>query len=352
MRIIHFIYDHINNPWVGGGGAVRAFEIYRRLAKKGCSITIVSGKYPKAKDGEVQGMKFLFLGSDKNYIMSTFFYALRAKSFLDKHYKDYDLIVEDFAPWNPICAYRYQDKKPVVLQVQNYEGINILRKYFLLGLPFFLVERFYPKRYKQAISLSEFLNRAYNIKAKVMPSGVDKVENNFELGQYIAYLGRLDIAQKGLDLLAKAIKELKHIKFKIAGDGKDKEKFLKMIDGCKNVEYLGRLTGEEKVNFIKGSKFLVMPSRYEGQGIVAMESASCGKPIIVSDISVFYYVVQAGFGVSFRKDDPKDLAEKIKLLYERDDLVLEMGKKGIEFAKNYTWDRIAHLYEEYIKSLV
>jgi glycosyltransferase involved in cell wall biosynthesis len=352
MRIIHFIYDHINNPWVGGGGAVRVFEVYRRLAKKGYSITVVSGKHPKAQEGEAQGIRFLFLGSDKNYILSTFSYALRAKGFLDKHYKDYDLIVEDFAPWNPICAYRYQDKKPVVLQLQNYEGINTLKKYALLGLPFLLVERYYPKRYNHVISLSEFLNRVYNIKAKVIPSGVDKVEENFELGDYVAYLGRLDIAQKGLDLLAKAIKELKHIKFKIAGDGKDKERFLKMIDGCKNVEYLGRLTGEKKFNFIKGSKFLVMPSRYEGQGIVAMESASCGKPIIVSDIPVFSYVVQAGFGVSFRKDDPKDLAEKIKFLYEREDMVFEMGKKGIEFAKNYTWDRIAYLYEEYIKSLL
>mgnify|MGYP001626331915 CR=1 FL=1 len=352
MRIVHFIYDHINNPWVGGGEAVRAFEIYRRLAKKGYQITVVSGNHPKAQEGEKEGIKFLFLGSDKNYIISTFSYALRAKSFLDKHYRDYDLIVEDFAPWNPIFAYRYQDKKPVVLQIHHYEGINILKKYFLFGLPFFLVERFYPKRYRHIISVSEFLNKVYKIKAQIIPNGVNKVESSFELGHYVAYLGRLDITQKGLDLLAKAIKELKRIKFKIAGDGKDREKFLKMVDGCKNVEYLGRLTGEEKFNFIKGSKFLVMPSRYEGQGIVALESASCGKPVIVSDIPVFSYVVQGGFGISFRKDDPKDLTEKIKFLYERDDLVLEMGKRGIEFAKEHTWDKISQLYEEYIKSLV
>jgi hypothetical protein len=50
----------MNNPWVGGGGAVRAYEIYRRLAERH-DITIVCGAYPGAKitagtmSGEVVG---------------------------------------------------------------------------------------------------------------------------------------------------------------------------------------------------------------------------------------------------------------------------------------------------------
>ena len=49
IRILHLIYDHINNPWVGGGGAVRVYEIYRRLADKH-DIEVVSGKYPGAEN--------------------------------------------------------------------------------------------------------------------------------------------------------------------------------------------------------------------------------------------------------------------------------------------------------------
>ncbi|NTU41942.1 MAG: glycosyltransferase family 1 protein, partial [Nitrospirales bacterium] len=49
MRIVHCIYDHIRNPWVGGGGAVRMFEIYRRLSQRH-RITVICGKYPGARD--------------------------------------------------------------------------------------------------------------------------------------------------------------------------------------------------------------------------------------------------------------------------------------------------------------
>src|SRR5690606_3422755 len=39
-RVLHLIYDDPGNPWVAGGGAVRAFEIYRRLTARLGSITI------------------------------------------------------------------------------------------------------------------------------------------------------------------------------------------------------------------------------------------------------------------------------------------------------------------------
>ena len=34
MKICHLIYDDLGNPWLGGGGAWRARQIYRRLAAR------------------------------------------------------------------------------------------------------------------------------------------------------------------------------------------------------------------------------------------------------------------------------------------------------------------------------
>jgi len=82
MKILHLIYDHINNPWVGGGGAVRVYEIYKRLADRHY-ITIVCGKYPEAKDYEEGNLRFHFVGTSKNnYVLSTFSYAVKAAQFL------------------------------------------------------------------------------------------------------------------------------------------------------------------------------------------------------------------------------------------------------------------------------
>ncbi len=338
MKILHFIYDHLNNPWVGGGGAVRVYEIYRRLAEKGHKITVISGNFPGASDYKINdNFEYKFVGSKKNYIISTFSYAFIAQKLLKALYKDYDVLIEDFAPWNPVFSYKLQHKKRVILQIQNYIGGEMLKKYSILGVPFYIIERFYPKRFDKVIVISDVLNERWYIKGKVIPQGIDCITEYVSLGRYIAFLGRIDISQKGLDLLVEALKGSKNIEVLVAGDGKDREKFLKIIKDAPHIRYVGKVSGEEKYNFIKNAKFLIVPSRFEGQGIVVLESASMGKPVIVSDIPELKYAVYAGFGLSFKKEDPKDLKAKVELLLNDEKLLFQMGRRGIEYAKNFTW---------------
>uniref|UniRef100_UPI00260B984E glycosyltransferase family 4 protein n=1 Tax=Sulfurihydrogenibium sp. TaxID=2053621 RepID=UPI00260B984E len=146
----------------------------------------------------------------------------------------------------------------------------------------------------------------------------------------------------GLDLLINA-----DIKYPvvIAGKGKDEDK-LKNLKS--NYKFIGFADEKTKLDLIKNAKFLVMPSRFEGQGIVALESASMGKPVIVSDIPELRYVVENGFGISFKNEDIEDFKEKIDYLWNNEGLILKMGKKGIEYAKQFTWDKIASEFEDYL----
>jgi len=98
--------------------------------------------------------------------------------------------------------------------------------------------------------------------------------------------------------------------------------------------------------------FLVAPSRYEGQPLTVIEAAACGKPVIVSDIPELRYAVDAGFALSFRTGYARDLAEKMGLLLHDRSLRQEMGIRAREYAKNFTWDRIAEEYEKYLLGLV
>jgi glycosyltransferase involved in cell wall biosynthesis len=347
MKILHLIYDHVNNPWVGGGGAVRVYEIYKKIGNRH-DVTIMCGKFPGGRNYDEDNLKFRFVGTDKGYILSTFAYAWQANRFVRKHYADYDIIIEDFAPWNPVFSHLIKER-PVVLQIQNYMGKEILNKYFVAGIPFYLMERFYPRFFKNWIVLLDNLNKRFHINGKVIPQGIpgEYLQTDIIEGKYAAFLGRIDIHQKGLDILSNAIKTVT-IKLKIAGDGRDRGRFLGMIKDSANVEWVGMVKGAEKIKFLEEASFLIAPSRFEGQGIVVLEAAAFGKPVVVSDIPEFRYAVDNGFGLSFRAGDTEDLTSKIKLLLGNESMREEMGNKAREYAENFRWDKIAGEYEKFL----
>jgi glycosyltransferase involved in cell wall biosynthesis len=354
LKILHLIYDHIHNPWVGGGGAVRACEIYRRLAARH-DITIVSGKYPGRADFKEGNLSYRFVGTAmNNYMLSTFCYACAASGFVREHGKGADIIIEDFAPYNPLFSPLFL-KTPFAIQLHHREGLNLVRRYFLLGLPFAFIERFYPGLFRNVICVSEASKKKFGISgAVVIPNGIDEVSGVFlPEDDYISFVGRLQIHNKGLDTLIVAM-ALVHARLGIAGKGRDEKKLASRIRDNKlekRVEFKGFLTDAGKKEFISNSMFMVLPSRYEGQGIVVLEAAACGKPVLVSDIPELKYAVDAGFGLSFKTGDAEDLAGKMKVLLENQSLRQEMGKKAREYAKDFTWDKIAEEYEKYLLSI-
>jgi len=324
-------------------------------------VTLLSGNYPGAADYAENGLRFVFCGSRKNYLWSTFSYALEAASLVKKQGQRFDIIVEDFAPWNPVFSV-FLTKKPVVLHINHREGINILRRWLVAGLPFFLIEKFYPRAFKHVTALSVETRKKIGIAGAVLvPAGID--EKFFEEPQSLAsadeavppllYVGRLHIKNKGLDTLLYAMKGL-DAKLLLAGRGKDEGCLNQIIKrlGLNNVALAGFVGETEKIHLLQNTQALVLPSRFEGWGIVVLEAAACGKPVIVSDIPELRYAVDAGFGISFKTGDPKDLARKIRLILGNGQLKRDMGQKAREYAKNCTWDRIALDYEQFLLKII
>ena len=59
-----------------------------------------------------------------------------------------------------------------------------------------------------------------------------------------------------------------------------------------------------------------------------------------------------GSALSFKTGDAEDLAEKINLLLADKQVRQEMGNKAREYARNFTWDRIAEEYERFLLRIV
>jgi glycogen(starch) synthase len=354
MNIFHFIYDHVRNPWVGGGGAVRAFEIYRRLSNEH-SITLVCGRYPEAHDYREGNLNVKFVGTFKNnYALSTFSYAFRAAKLIREEGTRFDVLIEDFAPYNPLFS--FLRRKDAIIQLHHREGGNLVKRYSIFGVPFLTLEKIYPKFFKNIICVSEASKKKFGVSgAVVIPNGVrEPVDANHTDKGYVLFVGRIHLHNKGLDTLLRAIGRT-GARLIIGGKGRDEEKMLDIVKSSDlehKVEFKGFVADRKKRDLLSHSAMLVLPSRYEGQGIVVLEAAACSKPVVVSDIPELSYAVDAGFGLSFRTGDPNDLAKKITLLLNNESARREMGRKALEYARNFTWDKIADEYERYLLDVI
>lgn len=355
MKILHLIYDHINNPWFGGGAAVRAYEVCKRLSKKH-KITILAGKFPGANDYIEEGINFIFTGSDlNNHLCSTYSYLIAANLFLKRNKSLFDVVIEDFSPYYPVFSFLH--RKDAVLQLHQKEGLHHIRKHLFLGIPFILSEILYPRFFNNLITVTELLKYRFRIADKniaVISNGLDEslLLEPEETGDFLLFLGRLYIDQKGLDILNAAIGYLSaRAKLIIAGSGIDNKRvwglFGKQIESGQ-VKMPGLVKGKGKTELLRKCKFLIVPSRYEAQCIVVLEVAACGKPVIVSDIPELQYAVEAGFGIAFKSGDARDLAKKIEFLLANEALRGEMGRKAKEYAKDFTWERIADECEVFL----
>jgi glycosyltransferase involved in cell wall biosynthesis len=227
----------------------------------------------------------------------------------------------------------------------------------------FLTEKFYPNFYPQIIFVSDVTRDRFHLPAKniTIPNGIDErlLQADEENDNSILFLSSIDLYKKGLDLLLEAFSRIspfyQNVTLSIAGTGRDFDLLKQEIDKLpvhvrKNVRLLGWLSGEEKTRVISRALFTVLPSRHESSPISILESAACGKPVIVSDIPELAFVAREGFGHSFPSGSVNGLSEKIRLLLEDSGKRESAGKRGRDFAAQFLWDSIADQFEEFLRT--
>ncbi len=360
MRVLHTIYDHPDNPWVGGGGAIRALELNRRLVERGHEVTVLSGNFPGATDGVSANMDFKFLGISSGYMLSTFSFAMKAAGYAHRNARQFDIIVEDFAPWNPALTYLI-NQTPSVLHVNHREGRNLLKRRPLMGWPFFLIEKFYPRMFNNVTALSVWTRKKINCPdALILPAGIgeDMVQegtessaSNAEREDFLLFIGRLEINNKGLDTLMEAMGMLGDKKLIIVGKGRQEQRLREMARGL-NVEFTGFVSEDEKRSLLARCGAFVLPSRFEGWGIAVLEAAAYGAPVVVSDIPELNYALEGGYGISFTAGDSTDLSHKILSLMDDAKARAAMSKRGLEAARLHTWGSVADIYEKYLEDII
>jgi len=103
----------------------------------------------------------------------------------------------------------------------------------------------------------------------------------------LLYVGRLG-ARKGLDLALRALARVDDpdLEFLIAGTGRHEEylrNLARELGIVNRVRFLGYVPDDELPVLYSSSDVFVLPSRYEGFGLVALEAMACGTPVIGAD---------------------------------------------------------------------
>ncbi len=86
--------------------------------------------------------------------------------------------------------------------------------------------------------------------------------------------------------------------------------------------------------------FSVYHSTYEGVGFPIIESMACGSPVITSNVPPMAEAAGGNAILVNNPKDPEEWASKIIELYEDENLQNKLRKKGLKWAKNFTWDKI------------
>lgn len=90
--------------------------------------------------------------------------------------------------------------------------------------------------------------------------------------------------------------------------------------------------------YYRAADVVVVPSRSESFGLVALEAAACGVPVVASAVGGLLTLVdhgRTGFLVPGR--DPVDFARDIARLLDEPALAADMGAAGALRARRYTW---------------
>ena len=268
-------------------------------------------------------------------------------------------------------------KTPFLLTLEEGDPENhILNR---VGILYPLWSQIFKKAdYVQAESnfLAEFGKR-HGAKApvEVIPNGVDvsrftqnfpaeelnKIRRQWQLrpeDKIIITTSRL-VSKNAIDVLLKSIAEIKtkatDIKCLILGSGKDEQelkKLRKILGLEKEIIFAGEIPQQEIPKYLKISDVFVRASRSEGMGNSFIEAMAAGVPIIGTNVGgIPDFLQDHETGLFVKVDDPKDLAEKILLLLQDDDLRQKIVRQGRGLVVNhYSWDKIAQRLGEILNN--
>ena len=187
---------------------------------------------------------------------------------------------------------------------------------------------------------------------------LDAYAPRYDSDGYALYFGRIS-TEKGIPTLIEAMKQLPSLTLKIVGDGPQLGALQTYVEDSSldNVQFLGPAWDEELKPILAGAMFVVVPPIWpENSPFVIYQSFAAGKPVIGSTVGGIPDLIDDNEnGLLFQAQDDEDLAEKMRFLASRPDLVSEMGRHARskaegEYDPQVHFEKMMSVYERVLRA--
>jgi D-inositol-3-phosphate glycosyltransferase len=167
-------------------------------------------------------------------------------------------------------------------------------------------------------------------------------------GPLLLFVGRLQ-PLKGLDVAVRALAELRRpdaLLLVVGGasgleGGSEVARIMSLIDqlGVRDqVRFVEPQPHHILSTYYRAADVVVVPSRSESFGLVALEAAACGTPVVASAVGGLLTLVDDGLtGYLVAGRDPSHFAQRIASILNDPALAASMSVRAAERARRYTW---------------
>lgn len=262
----------------------------------------------------------------------------------------------------------YDSHEDLPRQLLSKPYINRFFSSFL-SFVFEKVENFFSKRFSAIITATPHIKERF---LKINPNTLDvnnypileefhnTSENRVKKNQACFVGGITEI--RGIESLVRACDKISG-KLVLVGRFSDTsfENKIKSLDGWKHVDYRGFLSRQEVKTILAESKvgivtFLSAPNHVNSQPNKMFEYMSASLPVLSSNFRLWKSIIETNeCGFCVNPQDSTEIAEKINLLFENDNLVEQLGNNGRSSVNTiFNWGieekKLLKLYKTYENS--
>jgi glycosyltransferase involved in cell wall biosynthesis len=369
-----------------GGGPLVAYEISKRLVKRGFEVTVFTtnadDRFSELDYGvrDMDGIKVYYFKNISNSLAYNhkLFIPLGMMSTMRKEMKHFDIIhAHDFRTYQNILVHHYSRKYDIPYILHPHGAAQRIAKRTVKSV----FDLIFGYKILRDANVLIALNKTEYKRYREMGVGEDKIEivpNGFESSEYnslpekgifrkkhgigidekiIFYLGRIH-ESKSIDLLVNAFAnvaiELDDVKLIIAGpDDGYLSTLNRLITSLKienKVKYLGFISKAEKLSAYIDADVFVTPTFY-GFPLTFLEAWVCGTPIVTTDKGDSIEGIDNKIGYVVQHNKEQLVEALLKLLSDKG-LRERFGENAKRLARDcYDWDVIVHRIEQIYKNI-